>query len=133
MKRAIARTALLLLALSTGGVGAVETGPRGNAGDTGVRVVPDRMLRRWDPVTVFFSADTGPKAGGPEDNAGRFVTIDPAQPGAYRWLDARTLQFRPAEPWPALSRFRVTPAGSKATTLATLLEAPTSTVPARTV
>ncbi len=106
----------LLLALPLG----AETGPR---------VVPDRLLRRWDPVTVFFASDLGPAKGGPEDNAERFVTIEPAQPGAFRWLDARTLQFRPAEPWPALSRFRVTPAGGKAGTLATLLEAPIATVP----
>ncbi|MCM3877317.1 MAG: MG2 domain-containing protein, partial [Thermoanaerobaculia bacterium] len=57
------------------------------------------------------------------------MTIEPAQPGAFGWLDARTLQFRPAEPWPALTRFRVTPLGGKAGTLATLLEAPVSTVP----
>ena len=99
------------------------------AAENGPRVVPDRMLRRWDPVTVFFANAAGPAAGGAEDHAERFVTIDPAQPGAFRWLDAKTLQFRPAEPWPALSRFRVTPAGSKTTTLATLLEAPASTVP----
>lgn len=130
MKRGTVPIALLSLALSTVGVKASAAGSRANSAEPAARVVPDRLLRRWDPVTVFFSADTGPKAGGPEDDAGRFVTIDPAQPGAYRWLDARTLQFRPAEPWPALSRFRVTPAGSKATTFATLLEAPASTVPA---
>jgi uncharacterized protein YfaS (alpha-2-macroglobulin family) len=107
----------LLLALP---LGAAETGPR---------VVPDRLLRRWDPVTVFFASDLGPANGGPEDRAERFVTIEPAQPGAYRWLDARTLQFRPAEPWPALSRFRVTPAGGRTGTLATLLEAPVASVP----
>ena len=55
--------------------------------------------------------------------------IEPAQPGGFRWLDARTLQFRPAEPWPALSRFRVTPVGGKPGTLATLLEAPVAAVP----
>lgn len=117
MKRA---TFWLTLFLFTQPLAAVEPG---------TRVVPDRMLRRWDPVTVFFAGAAGPAGGGAEDHAERFVTIDPAQPGAFRWLDAKTLQFRPAEPWPALSRFRVTPAGSKAATLATLLEAPASTVP----
>ena len=99
------------------------------AAETGPRVVPDRLLRRWDPVTVFFAEGVGPATGGPEDRAERFVTIEPVQPGAFRWLDARTLQFRPAEPWPALSRFRVTPAGGKTATLATLLEAPVASVP----
>jgi hypothetical protein len=111
---------LLLTFLLALPMGAAETGPR---------VVPDRLLRRWDPVTVFFASDLGPGKGGPEDRPERFVTIEPAQPGAYGWLDARTLQFRPAEPWPALTRFRVTPAGGKAGTLATLLEAPVATVP----
>ncbi len=100
------------------------------AAEIGPRVVPDRLLRRWDPVTVFFASDLGPANGGPEDRAERFVTIEPAQPGAFRWLDGKTLQFRPAEPWPALSRFRVTPLGGKAGMLATLLEAPVATVPA---
>ena len=66
-------------------------------------VVPDQFLRRWDPVTVFFAAPTGPAAGGPEDAPARYVKLEPAQPGAFTWLDARTLQFRPAEPWPPLA------------------------------
>jgi hypothetical protein len=33
----------------------------------GAKVVPERFLRSWDPVTVFFDRDTGPAAGGPED------------------------------------------------------------------
>ncbi len=49
----------------------------------GAHVVPDRFLRRWDPVTVLFDADTGPAAGGPEDDPGRLVTLDAGQrPGA---------------------------------------------------
>jgi uncharacterized protein YfaS (alpha-2-macroglobulin family) len=111
---------LFLVFLLAFPLGAAETGPR---------VVPDRLLRRWDPVTVFFASDLGPANGGPEDRAGRFVTIEPAQAGAFRWLDGKTLQFRPAEPWPALSRFRVTPLGGKTGTLATLLEAPVASVP----
>jgi len=34
----------------------------------GATLVPDRFLRRWDPVTVFFSSDQGPAQGGPEDS-----------------------------------------------------------------
>ena len=67
----------------------------------GASVVPEKFLRRWDPITVFFDADTGPAAGGPEDNPARVVTMSPGAPGSWQWLNARTLQFRPAEPWRA--------------------------------
>ncbi len=33
----------------------------------GARIVPDKFLRSYDPITVFFDRDVGPKAGGPED------------------------------------------------------------------
>ena len=36
----------------------------------GAQVVPDRFLRRWDPVTVLFAADTGPGAGRAGGRAG---------------------------------------------------------------
>ena len=71
----------------------------------GSQVIPEKFLRRWDPVTFFFDADTGPAKGGPEDRPERWVTLSPEHAGAFNWLNARTLQFRPAEPWPALSRF----------------------------
>lgn len=99
------------------------------AGVSGTVVVPDRFLRRWDPVTVFFAADTGPAGGGPEDHSARVARIEPAHPGAWRWLDARTLQFRPAEPWPSLGRLAVWVGGS-AHRLITLMAAPSSTIPA---
>ena len=71
----------------------------------GTIIVPDRFLRRWDPVTIFFERDLGKAAGTPEDSPARFASISPDQPGAWTWLNPRTLQFRPAEPWPPLSRF----------------------------
>ena len=92
-------------------------------------VVPDQFLRRWDPVTIFFAAPTGPAAGGPEDAPARYVKLEPAQPGAYTWLDARTLQFRPAEPWPPLAAVTLKVEG-KSFRLVTLLSAPTSSQPA---
>jgi alpha-2-macroglobulin len=95
----------------------------------GTVVVPDRFLRRWDPVTVFFDRDLGPAKGGPEDDPGRWVKLAPPHPGAFRWLDARTLQFTPAEPWPPLARFHWT-AGAAAATLDTLMSPPLSTLPA---
>ena len=99
------------------------------ASSSGTVVVPDKFLRRWDPVTIFFAHDTGPSGGGPEDHPDRFVTIAPEHPGAFEWLDARTLQFRPAEPWPPLSRttFR---AEDRSVQLTTLMEAPLATIPA---
>ncbi len=99
------------------------------AGAAGTVVVPDRFLRRWDPVTVFFARDVGPASGGPEDRPERLVTVSPAHPGAFAWIDARTLQFRPAEPWPPLARFTWTVEGTIAR-LATLMEPPVSSVPA---
>jgi len=75
-------------------------------GEVGTRVVPDRFLRRWDPITVFFRS---PRDGsGPELHPERFVELSPDQPGAWTWLDASTLQFRPAEPWTPMSAVSVT-------------------------
>ena len=71
----------------------------------GTIIVPDQFLRRWDPVTVFFSHDLGKPGGVAEDAPQRFVTMQPPQPGAWTWLNTRTLQFRPATPWPPLSQF----------------------------
>jgi alpha-2-macroglobulin len=101
---------------------------------SGPVVVPDRFLRRWDPVTVFFPQDPrggDPKATartGPEDHPERFVRMAPAHPGAWSWVDARTLQFKPAEPWPPLARFRFQVGGSE-TTLDTLISPPAKTLP----
>jgi uncharacterized protein YfaS (alpha-2-macroglobulin family) len=95
---------------------------------TGTVVVPDHFLRRWDPVTVFFARDVGPTAGGPEDHPERLITLTPDHPGAFTWIDARTLQFRPAEPWPPLVRFAWTVEGTTVR-LATLMEPPISTIP----
>ncbi len=95
----------------------------------GNQLIPERFLRRWDPVTVFFSEDTGPQAPGPEDAPERYLRITPAHPGAYTWINARTLMFQPADPWPALARFRFEH-GGEATTLATLMHSPIASEPA---
>jgi alpha-2-macroglobulin len=95
---------------------------------TGTIVVPDRYLRRWDPVTVFFAEPVGPAKPGPEDRPERFVRTEPAHPGVYRWVDARTLQFQPADPWPPLGRVTFA-AAETSVTLTTLLEPPVSTIP----
>lgn len=93
----------------------------------GAVVVPDRFLRRWDPVTVFFDQDRG-TPGQPEDRPEPFVSLEPRHPGAFEWVDARTLQFRPADPWPPLERFTWSVGGVR-TVLTTLMAAPLATVP----
>ncbi|MCP4104125.1 MAG: alpha-2-macroglobulin [Desulfobacteraceae bacterium] len=90
-------------------------------------VVPDKFLRRWDPVTIFFNDDVGSQKG-PEDMPEKYVTMSPAHPGAYTWLDTKTLQFRAAEPWPPLTRFTWQVQG-RTVSLATLMSAPISTIP----
>jgi len=67
----------------------------------------EKFLRDWDPITIFFDADTGPRAGGPADAHEKFATITPERAGEWRWLGARALQFRPAEPWAPLQRVTV--------------------------
>jgi len=91
-------------------------------------VVPDRFLRRWDPVTVFFNSARGKRAGEAEDNPGKYLSVEPAHPGAYTWLDEKTLQFRPAEPWPPLSKYEWQIEG-KILRLNTLMSAPLSSQP----
>src|SRR5262245_22220676 len=94
----------------------------------GAKVVPERFLRSWDPVTVFFARDVGPANGGPEDAPERFVTMQPAAPGAWQWLGPRALQFRPAEPWRPLQKVEIT--AERATVrLVPLLPTPVSTSP----
>jgi uncharacterized protein YfaS (alpha-2-macroglobulin family) len=95
----------------------------------GAQVVPERFLRRWDPITVFFDRDTGPRAGGPEDNPAKFATLSPDQAGAWQWLGPRVLQFRPADPWEPLRRVTVASAG-RSTELIPLLPTPVATSPA---
>jgi uncharacterized protein YfaS (alpha-2-macroglobulin family) len=80
-------------------------------------------------VTVFFPRDVGSAGGGPEDRPERFVKMSPSHPGAFAWLDARTLQFRPAEAWPPLARFRFRVEGADASLL-TMMTAPKRTEPA---
>lgn len=90
-------------------------------------IVPDRFLRRWDPITIFFEDNEAPAAG-PADDISKLARLEPDWPGAWTWLDRRTLQFKPAEPWPPLRRFTVTADGETAT-VSTLMTPPTQTVP----
>jgi hypothetical protein len=91
-------------------------------------VLPEQFLRGFDPVTVVFADDTGPGPG-PADDASGFASLKPAWPGAWTWADKRTLQFRPAEPWPALARFAVEAKGASRV-LSTMMTAPQAMQPA---
>ncbi|MEF3365689.1 MG2 domain-containing protein [Methylocystis sp. 9N] len=95
----------------------------------GARVAPDRFLRAYDPVTIFFASDAGPKNGGPEDSPQKYATLTPQPAGEWRWLGPRALQFRPAEAWKPLSRVNVKLGGAE-TRLIALLPTPRSTRPA---
>jgi uncharacterized protein YfaS (alpha-2-macroglobulin family) len=106
----------------------VPQGTQDVARPAGAVVVPDKFLRRWDPITVFFDQDTGPAAGGPEDHPEKFFALAPGHAGAATWINARTLQFKPAEPWPPLTRYTLQ-VGAHSTTLATLMSAPSETTP----
>ena len=94
----------------------------------GPRVLPDAFLRGWDPITVWYDRDVASGAGPADDGEGR-LGLQPPWPGAWSWLDARTLQFRPAEAWPALARFAVSAGGAKKI-LTTLMSAPAAMAPA---
>ena len=94
----------------------------------GIKVLPETFLRGFDPVTVYFPSDQV-AAGAKADDGAKRLKIVPEWPGAYVWVDRRTLQFRPAEPWPALARFQFTANGATRT-LTTMMSAPAAMSPA---
>src|SRR5580704_14765279 len=94
----------------------------------GARIVPEKFLRSWDPVTIFFDRDVGPANGGPEDAPERLVTVAPATSGAWQWLGARALQFRRAEAWKPLQNVVFKAEGLDAR-LVPLLPAPVTASP----
>ena len=93
------------------------------------KVIPHQLVRIWDPITIFFTRDVRPVEGEvaslPED----LVKIRPHISGAYEWIDARTLQFRPASPWPVGQHLEVV-ADGRAVKLPVALEPPVKTLPA---
>lgn len=123
--RGVGPAVLVVLAVLAG-LPLLGAKPAGKPGQP--TIVPDRFLRRWDPVTVFYPQPTGPAKGGPQDKPEAFVRLTPSHPGAWTWLDARTLQFRPAEPWPPLQRFTMAAGGASAS-LDTLMSPPAKTQP----
>jgi hypothetical protein len=94
----------------------------------GVVIIPESFLRGFDPVTVFYAASVGPAKGGPLDHPGDLLSLSPALPGEYRFLDERTVQFLPAVAWPALKTFTVKARGASRT-LFTLMVPPSALTP----
>lgn len=94
----------------------------------GLKILPEDFLRGYDPVTVYFPDDVVASKANADDGPKRMKMV-PEWPGAYVWVDKRTLQFRPAEPWPALARFQFT-SGSATRTLTTMMSAPSAMSPA---
>ncbi len=95
----------------------------------GVRILPEQFLRGFDPVTVYFPSDQVGEKANADDGAKR-LKLTPDWPGAYTWVDQRTLQFRPAEPWPALARFQFEASSGARKVLTTMMSAPSSMSPA---
>jgi len=97
-------------------------------------IVPERFLRGYDPITIFFKTPPmGVDKKGPEDHpevlAQRNVfQLTPEHPGEHIWIDAKTLQFIPTIPWPALSNFVVT-VQEQEHPLITFMNEPTKIVP----
>ncbi len=118
-------SAVLAACCGSGVVALAEPAPPSE----GPVIVPGQFLRQWDPVTIFFPGPKGPRLGGPEDHPERFVHFSPAHPGAFSWIDERTLQFKPSEPWPSLARFEWLVEGMRRT-LVTLVAPPIGTIPA---
>lgn len=104
---------------------AADEGQRPGGG--GTRLLPETFLRGYDPVTVYFDGDQV-AARGPADDGPKYLSIAPMWPGAYTWVDRRTLQFRPAEPWPALARFALDAKGAKRI-LTTMMSPPSAMAP----
>jgi alpha-2-macroglobulin len=131
--RAIPVRALIPAALvvAVGAVAAeqiyVTADERERPASTKNEILPERFLRGYDPITVYFTENVGPGRA-PADET-RFARLRPAWPGAWTWLDRKTLQFRPAEPWPALQRFSVEAQGA-ARVLTTMMSAPQAMTPA---
>jgi uncharacterized protein YfaS (alpha-2-macroglobulin family) len=98
-------------------------------GGESVMIMPVSFLREYDPVTVMFDKNRGPEGGGPLDNPGEFVCIKPAHPGEYRWLDGRTIEFKPTIPWKVMQSYTVKSMG-ESKTLAVLLSPPQGISPA---
>jgi uncharacterized protein YfaS (alpha-2-macroglobulin family) len=76
-----------------------------------LNVKPAKFLRGWDPITIELSEDVESAGNGPLDEPGELFLIEPEHPGEFRWGTNNTIQFFPAEPWPALGTFKISSQG----------------------
>ena len=118
---------LILLGASVAHAGDYVPGDVGQRPSGGLTILPEQFLRGFDPVTVYFTDDQVPAKANADDGARR-LKIVPEWPGQYFWVDRRTLQFRPAEPWPALARFQLE-ANATRKILTTMMSAPSAMSP----
>ena len=94
-----------------------------------VEILPETFLRGYDPVTILYPSEVSPEGGGPLDDPSPYLTVDPPVPGEFRFIDGKTIQFRPSDPWPPLRRFIWT-VGNTKNTLITLMTPPERMLPA---
>jgi len=68
-----------------------------------------------NPLRVRFSESVAPieVAGKPIDEAAKLVTLSPAHPGKWQWIDDKSLSFEPSEDWPVGQVFKVDFANKK--------------------
>lgn len=99
-----------------------------NLSDKDVTILPEEFLREYDPLTVFFKKEMHPGGSGPLDEPEKIIKIEPSHPGEFRWLDSRTLEFRPTIPWPAMEKFKISVGGYRKE-LSTLLSPPVRIIP----
>jgi uncharacterized protein YfaS (alpha-2-macroglobulin family) len=124
----IRRAPLLLALVALGALAQYRPADQGQRpAGPGTSVLPETFLRGFDPITVYFPGDQVAEGANADDGAKR-LKLAPEWPGAYVWVDRRTLQFRPAEPWPALARFAVEAGGARKV-LTTMMSAPSSMAP----
>ncbi len=127
MKSLVPSLLLLLLAVPAWAEDYRPADARQRPVDSRVSILPDSFLRGFDPVTVYFPSDVGPGRQSADDGDKR-LKVTPAWPGQWFWVDRRTLQFRPAEPWPALARFHFEAGGTRKV-LTTMMAAPSAMAP----
>jgi uncharacterized protein YfaS (alpha-2-macroglobulin family) len=99
-----------------------------NQSNEAVMIMPVSFLREYDPVTIMYNRDMHKEGSGSLDNPDQYVTIKPSQPGEYRWLDPRTIEFRPSIPWKAMQTY-IIKSGETNRTLAVLLMPPSNINP----
>ena len=107
---------------------AADQGQLRNQGG-GALIMPSTFLREYDPVTILYNRDMNPGGAGPIDKPEQYLVLKPGHAGEYRWLDPRTLEFRPAIPWKPMQVYSVKASG-ESRTLTALLSPPASISPA---